>query len=87
MTVLGVADACGACHTTLEPLPVNVPTSADHAIVNCSTGVSASVTVAETATASSSVAYCSGSLGPEPATVIELMTGGGLVTGAGATYV
>src|SRR5438105_2205135 len=76
----GVANVCGAVHVVLAPAPPKLPPSADHAKVSCDVGVSASVTVAEMATVSSTSANCDGSRGFDPFTTIEAITGGALAT-------
>src|SRR5213593_2953741 len=76
----GVENVCGAVHVTFGPLPLNVPASADHVNVSCDAGVSASVTVAATDSASSRSANCAGSLGFDPFATIVLMTGGAFTT-------
>src|SRR6266511_2210225 len=87
VTTDGVGAAWGAVHWTVAPLPANVPTSDDHAKVNSDTGVSASVTVADTVTVSSRSANCAGSRGFDPRATMDAMTGGVFATRSGATNV
>src|SRR2546425_12434511 len=76
----GVAEVGGAVQVTFDPLPLKVPASEDQVKVSCETGVSASVTVADTWTVSSRSANCAGSLGLEPFTAIAEITGNAFAT-------
>src|SRR5439155_18219695 len=70
----------GAVQVTLAPAPLKVPASADHVKVSCDTGVSASVTAADTETVSSRSANCVGSRGFWPLTTTDEMTGSAFTT-------